>query len=101
MDAHCWDDADNRLMQMAAESLGEYIRRQRSEALLRNNEKKYRSLIENQGEGIVTFEDDVTFTFAKRVAHEIFNSWDGELLGHHLKEFVTPEDFMDLRDQVP
>ena len=73
--------------------------RKRAEEALRENEERYRFLIEKQGEGICVLDADETFTFANRVAEEILGVGPGELVGQNLRAFTTPETFARVQEQ--
>jgi len=74
--------------------------RKRVEEALRESEERYRTLIENQGEGVGSVDPEECFTFANPAAHEIFGVTQGELVGCSLREFVDPETFDLVRAQT-
>ena len=75
-------------------------KRKRAEQALRQSEERYRTLVENQGEGVGFVDPEECFTFANPAAHEIFGVTQGELVGRRLREFVDPETFDLVRAQT-
>ncbi len=67
---------------------------------LQEQEEQYRTLVENQGEGMVIIDPEETFIFANPVAHEIFDLPAGTLVGRNLNEFVTSETFAQIQAQT-
>ncbi len=63
------------------------------QARLINSENKYRSLVENQGEGVCIVDDKETIMFANPAAARIFGIPDKELIGKNLSEFVDKDTF--------
>ena len=58
------------------------------EEALRESEDRYRSLVEQQGEGLGVVDGNEVFTFANPAAHEIFGVPPGMLVGRSLLEFI-------------
>ncbi len=71
-----------------------------TERSLRHSEQLYRTLIENQGEGICFVDDNENLTFANPAANEIFGVMPGSLEGHNLNEFLPPEEFIAIRRET-
>ena len=69
----------------------ELLIRKKAEKKLRENEQKYRLLIENQGEGVGVVDLDEKFLFANPAAEEMFGVPAGALVGRNLFDFVAPE----------
>lgn len=67
--------------------------RKKTEEALSENEKNFRLLIENMGEGICFVDQDETFLFANPAAEEIFEVGKGELDSRNLNEFFDNEEF--------
>ena len=74
--------------------------RMRAERALQESERRYRTLIENQGEGIGLVDEEERFAFANPAAHELFGLPPGELVGRNLSEFVDAETFDRIRSQT-
>ena len=74
--------------------------RKRTEEELRASVERYRSLIENQGEGIAIVNTEEQFNFANPAAHEIFGVPPGSLVGRNLKEFLDEEGIATITSQT-
>lgn len=88
---------NRRLVEQTQRELWE---RQRAEEALRESETRYRTLVENQGEGICFVDDHENLTFANPAANEIFGLPAGDLVGRNLKEFMPPEEFAVIRQET-
>jgi PAS domain S-box-containing protein len=64
------------------------------EDALRESEQRYRTLIENQEEGIALLDNKASFFFANQAADSIFGVQIGGLFRHNLQEFLMPEQFV-------
>ncbi len=72
----------------------------RTEEALRESEQRYRSLVENQGEGIGITDTKENFVFANPAAHTIFGVPPGSLTGRNLREFFDDEGFALILEQT-
>ncbi|MCX6558142.1 MAG: PAS domain S-box protein [Candidatus Aminicenantes bacterium] len=70
-----------------------------TDATLRESEKRYRQLVENQGEGIGIADQDENFIFINPAAEEIFGVAPGTLAGRNLKEFLSNDELIRLEQQ--
>ncbi len=79
-------------------SLMDITSRKLAEEHLQKSEKRYRDLIEQQGEGvaIVNPNDDIIYT--NPATDAIFQAKPGTLLGRNIKEFLSPEQTEVLLD---
>ncbi len=73
--------------------------RQRIEEALRQSEQRFRTLIENQGEGLGLVDADENFMFANPAAADVFGVTDG-LVGHNLREFVDDEQYTLIKHET-
>ncbi|HEX9014610.1 MAG TPA: diguanylate cyclase [Chloroflexota bacterium] len=60
----------------------------RAEEELRSSQERYKELVENQGEGIVTMDLAGRFIFANPAAHSIFGVGQGGLIGSGMADFL-------------
>lgn len=90
-------------------SVTETIRRElevsesRSRALaesLHESESYYRTVVEQQGDGVLAVNPEETITFANPAAEAIFGVPPGTLTGRNLKEFVQQDDFVLIQSQT-
>jgi PAS domain S-box-containing protein len=65
--------------------------------ILRKSEERYRTLVENQGEGIGIVDPEEQFIFANPAAHEIFGVPPESLVGRNLQEFIDERGFAAAR----
>lgn len=70
----------------------EMARREQIELALRENERRYRSVVEDQTEIICRFKLDGTLLFVNDVFCRFFGKSQGDLIGTHWRPFVVPED---------
>lgn len=70
--------------------------RERAEQLLRQSEEKYRSLVENISDGVLTTDLDERILFANRASCKIFGYLLDELIGMNFREII----FKDGLDKV-
>jgi PAS domain S-box-containing protein len=68
--------------------------KERLEEALRQSERRFRTLVENQSEGIVVCDAQERITFANPAAERIFGVEPGALIGRTLYEFLP-------HDQIP
>ncbi|HTP09832.1 MAG TPA: PAS domain S-box protein [Anaerolineae bacterium] len=78
----------------------ELLVRQQAEEALARSEERYRTLIENQGEGICYVDENENLTFANPAANEIFGIAPASLEGRNLNEFVSTEEFVVIRRET-
>ena len=71
-----------------------------AERALGESEKKYRSIVENLGEGIGLVNSDEEFVFANPAADIIFGVGKGELFGKSLAEFFNEEQYITILNQT-
>jgi PAS domain S-box-containing protein len=95
-----WSISEIEALTAAANTLGAAIGRKEAEEALRESEERYRTLIENQGEGVSIVDLDENFVFANPAAEEIFGVQKGGLLGRNLREFVDPDQVEILGNQT-
>ncbi len=67
---------------------------------LRESEQRYRTLVENQGEGIGITDTKENFIFANPAAEAIYGVPPGGLVGKNLREFFDDEGFAFILEQT-
>ena len=87
-DEHAYDETDREVLQFVSNQIGISIERKRAEEALKASEERYRTLIENQQEGIGIVDLEERFVFANPAAHNIFGVPPGSLAGQRLQKFV-------------
>jgi PAS domain S-box-containing protein len=70
----------------------DFTERRQAEEALRESEERFRTLVENQGEGVGVVDPSETFVYANPAAERIFGVPPGTLLGRNLSEFSTPAE---------
>ncbi len=74
--------------------------RKKSEAALRESEARYRTLIENMGEGVGFVNEEEVFVFANPSAEKIFGVGNGELTGLCLTDFLAGESLETVKKET-
>ena len=94
------DEADLRLITALGEHVSIAISRARLYADLRQSEERYRTLVENLGEGIAIVDPTETFRFANTAAEKVFGVTPGSLIGKNLQNFLAAEEFQRAREET-
>ena len=71
-----------------------------AEAVLRESEEKYRTLVESLEEGITAIDENENFTFVNLAACKTFGYSKKELLQMNFKEILKPEDHQRMLQQT-
>ena len=66
---------------------------------LERSEKKYRTLIENQGEGVCTIDEQDHFTLVNPAAEKILGVSSGEMIGRSISEFLDEKPLAYFQEQ--
>ncbi len=93
-------EADLRLMTNLGAQVGVAITRVRLHGAVRESEQRYRSLVENVGEGIAVVDPDERFVFANPAAEAVFGVARGTLEGRDLREFLDDEAYARARRET-
>ncbi|MEN6435346.1 MAG: diguanylate cyclase [Anaerolineaceae bacterium] len=79
-------------------SLMDITSRKQAEENLQKSEKRYRELIEQQGEGVAIVNTNDDIIYSNPATDAIFQAKHGTLLGRNVKEFLSPEQVKILLD---
>lgn len=74
--------------------------RKKAEADLAASELRFRTLVENQSEGVGISDLEERFVFANPAAHAIFGVPPGGLVGKSLKQYVVPSQWRYIEEQT-
>jgi len=74
--------------------------RKHSEELLQYSEERYRTIVDNLGEGVGFIDADGRFEFANIAVEEIFGVGPGGLVGLNLDQFIAPEQNQMVRNEA-
>jgi len=94
------DELEIRVKERTKELVQEITERRQAEEALITSEEKYRSLVENLGEGIASADSEDRFTFANPAAEEVFGVPSGGLVGRNLLDFVEQDSIDFLKHQT-
>jgi PAS domain S-box-containing protein len=87
-----WDEDDIRLLQTAAEMVGTYIGRKKTDLALRESEERFRSYVEKANDIIYALKPDGTFSYVSPNWKEILGHDVSEVEGKSFVPFVHPDD---------
>jgi PAS domain S-box-containing protein len=93
-------EADLRLMTGLGEHVSIAIARARLYTEARESEERYRTLVENLGEGIAIVDPEENFRFANPAAENVFGVPPGGLAGLNLKQFLSDEEYARSRAET-
>lgn len=99
-EARQWPDGDVQLLRVVAEMFAGYEQRKQAQESLRESEERYRTLVENQDEGICVADLNETFTFANPAAEAMFGVPAGGLVGRNLSEFTDSKGMEMVASQI-
>jgi len=81
-------------------SIRDISKRKKAEQDLKESERKFKEALEHLGEGFGITDFNETFVFANPEAERIFGVKSGELIGKHLKDLFTEEQFDEIKKQT-
>jgi PAS domain S-box-containing protein len=97
---HILDDDDLAILETISSTASQVIQTMTALEELRESEKKFRSLVDNMGEGVGVVDPDENFIFVNPMAEEIFGVDAEHIIGHSLNDFTTPEQYDMIRSQT-
>ena len=71
-----------------------------AEQALRDSEERYRSLVENQGEGAAIFDAQQRFEYINLAVEGVLGQHAEEIIGRRLVDFITPDQYSLLEKQI-
>lgn len=80
-----------KITSLLAQVVANEEERKHSQETLQESEERFRTLVENQGEGTGIVDVDKQFIFANPAAERIFGTKPGGLAGKNLLDFLAPE----------
>jgi PAS domain S-box-containing protein len=86
-------EEDLRHMTVLGEHVSLAIARARLYTEARESEQRYRTLVENLGEGIAIVDPEENFRFANPAAEKVFGVAPGTLAGCNLKQFLSDQEW--------
>ncbi len=92
-------DPDGRARQILG-NVQDATERRRTMEALKESERRFRTLIENQIEGAALVDPQETCLYANPAAEAIVGVPRGTLAGRNLSEFMTPQEFARVREQT-
>jgi two-component system, cell cycle sensor histidine kinase and response regulator CckA len=84
----------------AIETLRDITEKKRIEEALRLGEERYRSLVENLGEGITIIDSSLRFTFANPAADRMLGFTTGGLVGRGIATLLSAEGLAGIRTRM-
>lgn len=95
-----YNQSDVRQLSLLLEGMWGISQRKSIEQALKDSEERYRTLIENTGEGIGIVDQNRNFVFTNPAEERIFGVSSGELIGKNLREFTDGEQFRIILEQT-
>jgi PAS domain S-box-containing protein len=78
--------------------LRDITERKNAEENLKENEEKYRLLIEGQTDLVIKFNTDGVLLFASPSYCDLFGKREDELIGKNMRPFINPQDYGELNE---
>ena len=94
-----WSEPELDALQLAADSLGAAIHRQRVERDLRENRDFLMSIMDNLGQGVTVVDEDGDLMFVNAAAAALIGVTADKLVGRKPYEFIDTEQVEEMQDQ--
>jgi PAS domain S-box-containing protein len=95
-----WSPDQQELAAELIQIISLVVERTRAEIALRASEQRYRSLVENLGDGVGIMGPDEMFLYANPAGHEVFGMPPGTLTGRSLREFTDERAYHKATEQT-
>ena len=95
-----WKPYEVDTLRTAANLLGAFFERRKTETALRASEELYRLLIENQGLGVALVDEQENIIFANPETEKLFGVSEGGMVGRNLGEFLAPDQMQIVLEQT-
>jgi PAS domain S-box-containing protein len=95
-----WSVVEKRVLSEVVQIITLVVERLRAEDALRASETRYRSLVENLGEGVGIMNPSEVFLYANPAGEEIFGVPAGALQGRSLHDFTDERSFRKATEQT-
>jgi PAS domain S-box-containing protein len=95
-----WEASSKQGLEEIVHIITLVVERKRAEDALRASETRYRSLVENLGDGVGILDPNEIFLFANPAGHDVFGMAQGTLPGRSLHEFTDERSFQKAREQT-
>jgi len=95
-----WSREDVALLQVVSDIIGSALQRDRTEAALKDSERRYRSVVEDMPAMVCRFLPDGTLTFVNDACCLYFRRNRQQLVGENFFQFMTEDDRPKVRDQL-
>jgi len=95
-----WKPYEVDTLRTAANLLGAFFERRKTETALRASEELYRMLIENQGLGVALVDEQENIIFANPETEKLFGVSEGGMVGRNLSEFLPPDQMQIVLEQT-
>jgi|YNPMSStandDraft_2_1061718.scaffolds.fasta_scaffold01008_3 diguanylate cyclase (GGDEF)-like protein/PAS domain S-box-containing protein len=95
-----WKPYEVDTLRTAANLLGAFFERRKTETALRASEELYRLLIENQGLGVALVDEQENIIFANPETEKLFGVSEGGMVGRNLSEFLPPDQMQIVLEQT-
>ncbi|MCP4105761.1 MAG: PAS domain S-box protein [Desulfobacteraceae bacterium] len=93
-----WPDEDIRLLRLIGEIISRVLARKQTEDALKESEKHYRAVVDDQDEMICRFLPDTTLTFVNKSYCRYFNRNQNDLIGRPFLELILDEEHEAIRN---